>query len=244
MSIIRTIATAGRVLRQLRHDPRTLAMLFLVPSILMIILKYVFQGQPAVFEHMAPMYLGVFPMIMMFMVTSIVTLRERGSGTLDRLMTTPMSKLDFIIGYAIAFSLLGLLQALVVTAVLLGPLQVAVVGGEIPTIISAVFAAFLGTAMGLFTSAFARSEFQAVQFMPAFVFPQLLTCGLFIPRDQMADILQWFANVMPLTYSVEAMKQVTNYSAWTSTLKGDLIIVGVVAIVALLLGSITIRRQE
>ena len=244
MSISRTVATAGRVLRQLRHDPRTLAMLFLVPSILMIILKYVFQGQPAVFERMAPMYLGVFPMIMMFMVTSIVTLRERGSGTLDRLMTTPMSKLDFIIGYAIAFSLLGLLQALVVTAVLLGPLQVTVVGGEIPTIISAVFAAFLGTAMGLFTSAFARSEFQAVQFMPAFVFPQLLTCGLFIPRDQMADILQWFANVMPLTYSVEAMKQVTNYSTWTSTLTGDLIIVGGVAIAALLLGSITIRRQE
>lgn len=244
MSVRKTIATTGRVLRQLRHDPRTLLMLFVVPPILMTILKYVFEGQPAVFENIAPMYLGIFPMVMMFMVTSIVTLRERSGGTLDKLMTMPISKLDFILGYAIAFSLLGFLQALVASTVLLGPLQVTVAGGEIPTIISAVMAAFLGTTLGLFTSAFARSEFQAVQFLPAFIFPQLLTCGLFIPRDQMADVLQWFANIMPLTYSVDAMKQVTLYSSWTSALTMDLITVGGFAIAALLLGSLTIRRRE
>ncbi len=244
MSIKKTLATTGRVLRQLRHDPRTLFMLFIVPAVLMTILKYVFQDQPKVFDSIAPLYLGIFPMIMMFMVTSIVTLRERSGGTLDRLMTMPISKLDFILGYAIAFSLLGFLQALVTTIVLLGPLGVTVMGGEIPTLIAAVLSAFLGTTLGLFTSAFAKSEFQAVQFMPAFVFPQLLICGLFIPRDQMADVLQWFANIMPLTYSVDAMKQVTLYADWTSALTGDLITVGCFAVGALLLGSLTIRRRE
>jgi ABC-2 type transport system permease protein len=159
-------------------------------------------------------------------------------------MTTPVSKLDFILGYAIAFSLLGFLQAIVTGTVMLGLLQVTVMGGTIPTIIGAVFASFLGTTLGLFISAFARSEFQAVQFMPAFLFPQVLTCGLFIARTQMARPLQWFADVMPLTYSVDAMKRVTENSAWAALLTRDLIVVGAFGIVALILGSATIRRRE
>ena len=159
-------------------------------------------------------------------------------------MTMPIGKLDFIIGYAIAFCLVALLQATIAATVMLGFLGVTVMGGTAPTIISAILAAFLGTALGLFVSAFATSEFQAVQFMPAFIFPQLLTCGLFVARSQMARPLQWFSNVVPLTYSVDAMKQVTEHAAWTSTLTKDLLIVAGFAIAALILGSLTIRRQE
>ncbi|HUD07793.1 MAG TPA: ABC transporter permease [Candidatus Saccharimonadales bacterium] len=244
MSIRRTVATTHRVLNQLRHDPRTLALLFIVPPVLITILKYVFQGEKNTFNHIAPMLLGIFPMIMMFLITSIVTLRERTSGTLDRLMTMPISKLDFILGYAIAFSLLGFLQALVSGVVMLDLLHVTVLGGSLPTVIGAVFASFLGTALGLFISAFARSEFQAVQFMPAFLFPQLLTCGLFVARPQMVKLLQWFADIMPLTYSVDAMKRITTNSAWTGMLTRDLIVVGAFGIAALILGSATIRRRE
>jgi len=244
MSIRRTVATTHRVLNQLRHDPRTLDLLFIVPPVLITILKYVFQGEKNTFNHIAPMLLGIFPMIMMFLITSIVTLRERTSGTLDRLMTMPISKLDFILGYAIAFSLLGFLQALVSGVVMLDLLHVTVLGGSLPTVIGAVFASFLGTALGLFISAFARSEFQAVQFMPAFLFPQLLTCGLFVARPQMVKLLQWFADIMPLTYSVDAMKRITTNSAWTGMLTRDLIVVGAFGIAALILGSATIRRRE
>jgi ABC-2 type transport system permease protein len=219
-------------------------MLFIVPPILLTIMKYVFQGQPQTFNSIAPMLLGIFPMVMMFLITSIVTLRERTTGTLDRLMTMPMTKLDFIFGYAIAFSFLGFCQALISGGVMLGLLNVSVLGGALPTIVAVVFAAFLGTSLGLFLSAFATSEFQAIQFMPAFIFPQLLTCGLFIARDQMAKPLQWFADVMPLTYSVDAMKQVTLHASWTSELTRDLIVVAAFGIAALILGSITIRRQE
>jgi ABC-2 type transport system permease protein len=244
MNLVKAWATASRVLRQLRHDPRTLALLFVVPSLLLILLKYVFNSQPQLFATLAPMLLGIFPMVMMFLITSIATLRERRSGTLDRLMTMPVAKLDFIVGYALAFSVVALLQASITAAVLLGVLQVSVLGGAIATIVGAVCAALLGTALGLFSSAFAATEFQAIQFMPAFMFPQLLVCGLFVQRDQMARPLQWFADVLPLTYTVDAMKQVTTSAVWTSAHTKDLGIALAFAVAALLLGALTIRRQE
>lgn len=243
MSSRRTFVTAGRVLRQLRHDPRTLALIFLVPPVLLTILKYVFQDEHQ-FNAIAPMILGIFPLVVMFIVTSIATLRERTIGTLDRLMTMPLSKFDLIFGYAAAFSLVALVQACIASVVVLGLLGVTVLGGTLPVLIGAVASAFLGTALGLFLSAFARSEFQAVQFMPAFIFPQLLTCGLFVPREQMAQVLQWFADIMPLTYSVDAMQQISQHAEWTGTLTRDLIVVVAYGLAVLVLGSITIRRQD
>jgi ABC-2 type transport system permease protein len=243
MSPHKTLATSRRVLTQLRHDPRTLGMLFVVPPVLITVLKYVYQNNTA-FNGIAPMLLGIFPMVMMFLITSIATLRERTNGTLERLMTMPMGKVDFILGYAIAFAVLAFIQALVATSVMLGLLHVVVLGGTVPTVIGAVVSALLGTSLGLFVSAFAATEFQAVQFMPAFIFPQLLMCGLFVPREQMAKILQWLADIFPLTYSVDAMKQVTSHANWTGTLTRDLLVVVVYVVAALLLGSLTIRRQE
>jgi ABC-2 type transport system permease protein len=244
MTAAKTLSTTGRVLSQLRHDHRTLALIFVVPSVLMTILKYVYQGEAAVFDTIAPMLLGIFPMIMMFLITSIVTLRERSSGTLSRLMTMPMAKPDFIFGYAVAFCVLAFVQAVITSGVVLGLLGVTVLAGTIPTLIFAVLSAFLGTAMGLFTSAFARSEFQAVQFLPAFVFPQLLVCGLFVARPAMSRPLQWFADIMPLTYSVDGMKQLTSHTSWTTVLTRDVIVVACFALLFLALASATIRRQE
>lgn len=244
MSARKVLATARRVLQQLAHDHRTVALILFVPVILLTILKYTFQGQPETFNSIAPMILGIFPLVIMFIVTSIATLRERTVGTLDRLMTMPISKLDFILGYAVAFAVLAVIQASLASMVVLGLLGVTVAGGTVMVLVSAVVSALLGTSLGLFFSAFATSEFQAVQFMPAFIFPQLLTCGLFVARDQMARPLQWFADVMPLTYSVDAMKQISLHAQWTDALTRDLIVVVAFGIAALTLGSITIRRQE
>ncbi|HSX15421.1 MAG TPA: ABC transporter permease [Candidatus Saccharimonadales bacterium] len=244
MSPRRTFATAGRVLMQLHHDPRTVGLIVVVPCVLIALLKYVFNGQPQVFNAVAPMILGIFPLLMMFLVTSIATLRERKTGTLDRLMTMPIGKLDFIFGYATAFSLLALLQASVVSLVALGLLHVTVMGGTAAVLIAAVMAALLGTSLGLFVSAFATTEFQAVELVMPILMPQVLLCGLFAPRDQMAQLLQWLSDVFPLTYSVDAMCQITTHAGWGATLTRDLLIVLGCAVLALILGSITIRRQE
>lgn len=244
MSPRKTLETARRVLKQLSHDPRTLALVLLVPLLLITLLRYVFDGQKLLFNSLAPMILGIFPLLMMFLITSIATLRERTSGTLDRLLTEPIGKGDLIFGYAIAFSLVGLVQACLASAVTLGLLGVVVQGGTLPIIITAVFAAFLGTALGLFVSAFARNEFQAVQLVMPILMPQILLCGLFVARSQMATVLQWLADIFPVTYSVDAMKQVTLHSSWTADLTRDLVIIGGVGVAVLILGAATIRRQE
>jgi ABC-2 type transport system permease protein len=243
MSPSRTLSTAMRVIAQLLHDPRTIALMLVVPCLLIVLLKYMFDGQDLLFNGIAPMILGIFPLLMMFLITSIATLRERRTGTLDRLMTMPISKLDFIFGYALAFSLLGLVQAVVVCSVALGLLGVTVAGGTLAVILAAVVAALLGTSLGLFVSAFAKSEFQAVELVMPILMPQILLSGLFVPREQMAKLLQWLSDVFPLSYSVDAMRELTVHASWTGQLTRDLVVVGGCALLALVLGSITIRRQ-
>lgn len=240
----RTFATTLRVLRQLQHDPQTIGLIFIVPCALLVLVKYVFDGQQAIFNHVEPLMLGIFPLTIMFLVTSIATLRERTTGTLDRLMTMPIAKLDFILGYALAFTLVATLQAAAASWVVMGLLGVPVAGGASPMLVGAILGAFLGTTLGLFVSAFARTEFQAVQFLPVVIFPQLLTCGLFVARDHMATALQKFSDFMPMTYSVDAMKHITVETTWSTTITHDFIVVVLCAVGALVLGAITIRRRD
>ena len=159
-------------------------------------------------------------------------------------MTLPMAKLDLLVGYALAFASLTIVQGAIASSVAIGLLGVSVEGGAGRMLLVAALSGLLGMSLGLFLSAFARNEFQAVQFLPAFVLPQLLTCGLFVSRDLMATPLQWFADVMPMTYIVDAMKQVTTYSGWTDDLVRDLMIVSAFVVGALLLGAATLRRSR
>lgn len=237
-----TLSTARRILTQLRHDPRTVAMLLVVPAFLIALLRYVFDSE-ALFDRIAPALLGIFPFIVMFLVTSVATLRERTSGTLERLMAMPMGKLDLLFGYALAFGLVAIAQIGVVAAVAVAWLGLDVAGSLWMLLLVAVLDAVLGMALGLFVSAFARSEFQAVQFMPAVVLPQALLCGLFVPREQMAEVLEWISNVLPLSYAVEAMHEVTGSSEVSEALIRALAVVGGCAILALVLGAATLRRR-
>jgi len=182
LNLSRTLATAGRVLRQLRHDPRTIALMLLVPCLMLFLLRYVFDGSPRTFDSIGASLLGIFPLITMFLVTSIATLRERTSGTLERLLAMPLGKGDVIAGYALAFGTLAIVQSALATGLALWFLDLDVTGSAWLLLLVALLDALLGTALGLFVSAFAASEFQAVQFMPAVIFPQLLLCGLFTPR--------------------------------------------------------------
>jgi ABC-2 type transport system permease protein len=238
-----TLVTAARVLRQVRTDRRTVALIILVPCLLIGLLAWMFTGTP-VFNSLGPALLGVFPMIVMFVVTSVATLRERQSGTLERLLTTPLGKGDFMLGYAVAFGMLAVLQAVIATAFAVWVCGLEVAGPLWLLIVVAVVDAVLGTALGLLASGFARTEFQAVQFMPAFIFPQFLLCGLFLPRDRMPDVLHWISDVLPLSYAVDAMKAITTE---VDPLRDVLVDVGIVAgfiVLALALASLTLSRRS
>ena len=205
MSAGRTLATAERVLRQLRHDRRTLALVFLVPPFLLTLFRYVFDGQPETFDRVGGPLVGIFPFTSMFLVTSIAMLRERTSGTLERLMSMPIAKGDLLGGYGLAFAAVAAVQASITSAVAFGLLGLDTAGPIWAVVVIAVGNALLGMALGLFLSAFATTEFQAVQFMPAVVIPQILLCGLLVPRDQMAPPLEWLSNLLPLTYAYDAL---------------------------------------
>lgn len=237
-----TLATARRILTQLRHDPRTVAMLIVVPSLLMVLLRFVFNSE-AVFSRVAPALLGVFPFLIMFLITSITTLRERTTATLERLMTLPIGRMDLLFGYAIAFGSIAIVQVGVAAGISLAWLGLDIAGSIAMLLLIAVLDALLGMALGLFVSAFARTEFQAVQFMPLFVLPQILLCGLFVPRGEMGWLLNWLSDVMPLSYAVEALTRVTTSGTVDATLIRDLIIVGTCALAALTLGAATLRRR-
>ena len=242
MNLHRTVLTAGRVLAQLRADHRTIALMLVVPCVLIGLLAWIFQDTP-VFDGLGAPLLGVFPFVVMFIVTSVATLRERTSGTLERLLTTPMGKGDFMLGYAIAFGVMAVLQALVATAFAVWVCGLDVAGPLWQLVVVAVLDALLGSALGLLASGFARTEFQAVQFMPAFVLPQFLLCGLLVSRDQLPDLLRPVSDVLPLSYAVDAMKVVTTSAAPGGDVVGDAVVILGWVVASLVLGSLTLRRR-
>jgi len=238
-----TLRTAARILRQLRHDRRTIAMILVVPTLLLTLLRYLYDSQPLLFDRVGLIMLGLFPLVIMFLLTSVAMLRERTSGTLERLLTTPIRKVDILLGYGIAFAVAAAVQAVIVSALAFLLLGLDTLGPPWLVAVIAIANAVLGMALGLLVSAFANSEFQAVQFMPAVVLPQVLLCGLLAPRDEMAGWMHAISNVLPMTYAVEALQELGVHPDPTAIMWRDLgIIVGCI-IVALLLGAATLRRR-
>ncbi|MCT9821416.1 ABC transporter permease [Microbacterium sp. W1N] len=242
MSPARTLATAGRVLRQLSHDPRSIALMLVAPSLLVGLFAWLFSEQEGVFDQFGGAILALFPFVIMFLITSITTLRERRGGTLERLMATPLAKADFIAGYALAFGLMATLQAVVTVAFAVLVCGLTVDGPIWQLGLVAVVDAVLGTALGLLASAFARTEFQAVQFMPLLVFPQIILGGLFMPREDMPDVLFAISDWLPLSHAIDAVNAVAAGESG-SDLWGPLLIVAAFAAGSLVLASLTLRRR-
>jgi ABC-2 type transport system permease protein len=237
-----TLAVAERVFRQLRHDPRTIALLLVVPCVLIVLVRYVLNDAGE-FERVGIPMLGLFPLITMFLASSITMLRERTTGTLERLMSLPLAKLDLLAGYAIAFGLLATVQATLVSVIGFTWLDLDAGHSTVLVVALALGSGLLGMAMGLFVSAFASTEFQAVQFMPAFVLPQILLCGLFQPREDMAPALDTASDFLPLTYSFDALLRAGSPAPLGSEFTLDVVVLVGASALALVLGAATLRRR-
>ncbi len=239
-----TAAIAARVLTQLRRDHRTLAIMLVLPCLLITLLWWMFDDLPGnTFDRLGPALLAMFPFIVMFLVTSVTTLRERSGGTLERLLAMPMGKLDFLFGYALAFGLVAAVQSALAVVLSVGLLDLTIEGPVWLLTVVAIVDAVLGSALGLFVSAFARTEFQAVQFMPALVIPQILLCGLFVPRVALPGFLETVSDVLPLSYAVDAMQHLTRTTS-TGEVWSDLAIVAAYAVAGLALGAGTLSRRS
>jgi ABC-2 type transport system permease protein len=237
-----TLATAARVGAQLRRDRRTVAMVLVVPPALLALLDAMFASDPTVMARTGPALVGLLPLVMMFLITSIAMLRERTSGTLERLMSMPLAKLDLLVGYALAFALVAAVQATVTGTVAFVLLGIDTAGPAWAVVALAVANALLGMALGLLVSAFATSEFQAVQFLPAIMLPQLLLIGLFVPRDRLPVGLEAVSAVLPATYAYDALVKVASDAA-DAGLAADLTVVAGTIALALGLAAATLRRR-
>jgi ABC-2 type transport system permease protein len=237
-----TLATAVRVSAQLRRDNRTVALVLVVPPALLLLLDAMFDADPTVMPRIGPALVGLLPLVMMFLITSIAMLRERTTGTLERLMSMPLAKLDLLAGYALAFAFVAAVQATVTGTVAFAVLGVGTAGPAWAVVALAVANALLGMALGLLVSAFATSEFQAVQFLPAVMLPQLLLVGLLVPRARLPAALDAVAAVLPATYAYDALLAVAAGDTGPGLVADVAVVVGAI-VVALALAAATLRRR-
>ncbi|TPG32143.1 ABC transporter permease [Mycolicibacterium hodleri] len=243
------LATTGRILRQLAGDHRSVVMILAVPALIITLMYFMFQdvphrpGVPAPFNNACLIMLGVFPLIIMFLITSITMQRERVSGTLERILTTPLRRVDLLAAYGTAFSIAAAAQATLACVISFWLLGLDTAGSPGLVFVIAIVNAVLGVGLGLLCSAFARTEFQAVQFMPVVIVPQLLLCGIIVPRDALPGWLQWISNAMPASYALEALREVGAHPDLTATAARDIAIVVAFAVVAMALAAVTLRRR-
>lgn len=243
------LATTARILRQLAADHRSMAMIMLVPTLVITLMYFMFAevphppGTPSPFNNACLIMLGVFPLVVMFLITSITMQRERVSGTLERILTTPLRRFDLLAAYGTAFSIAAAAQAALACGVAFWLLGFDTAGSPVWVFVIAIVNAVLGVGLGLLCSAFARTEFQAVQFMPVVVVPQLLLCGILVPREDLPDWLQWISNALPASYALEALQQVGAYAEPTAIAVRDIAVVIGFALVALGLAAGTLRRR-
>lgn len=246
------LATTARILRQLAGDHRSVAMILVVPALIITLMYFMFSkisdrprppGTPSPFDNACLIMLGVFPLIVMFLITSITMQRERVSGTLERILTTPLRRFDLLAAYGTAFSIAAAAQASLACLISFWLLGLDTAGSPALVFVIAIINAVLGVGLGLLCSAFARTEFQAVQFMPVVIAPQLLLCGIIVPRDVLPDWLQWISNAMPASYALEALKEVGAHPDLTATAARDIAIVIAFAVVAMGLAAATLRRR-
>jgi ABC-2 type transport system permease protein len=159
-------------------------------------------------DALAPLFIGLFAFFFVFLLTSVSFLRERSQGTIERLMVSPLSKAELVLGYVFGFLVFAMLQSLVILLFVIYVLQVHYHGNLGLLFLVTLALTIGGVNMGIFASAFARNELQVVQFIPLLLVPQVLLGGLFFAVATLPPVLKQIAYVLPLTYANFALQGV------------------------------------
>ena len=236
-----TFIIAGRVVRQLTRDRRTMALIFLVPLVVMTLIGLSFP-RTSVLDYIAPALLATLALFFGFLLTGISFLRERSQGTLERLMASPVSRLDIVVGYLCGFLIFALAQTLIILLFTVYVLKVNYYGDLWQIFVFQVVVITGAVSLGIFISTFARNEFQMVQFIPLIILPQVFLCGVIWPVEQMPDYLQWLSAVLPLTYAVDGLRNIMLSGKNLMDLGFELGVLVGFAVLMSIIAAVTVRR--
>ncbi len=243
ISMGRSLAIALRIVRQVRRDHRSLALIIVAPVVVMSLVGFSFFERREILDNVAPALLAVFAFFFVFILTGVSFLRERAQGTLERLLTTPVSRADILLGYLLGFLLFATVQTLVILLFTVWILQVEYRGDLWQVMVLLLTVTVVGVNLGIFISTFARNEFQVVQFIPLVLAPQIFLSGLILPVEELPGLFQAASSVLPLTYSVEGLREIMLRGGGLGDVVRELAVLLAFAVGLLVLVSATLRRR-
>jgi ABC-2 type transport system permease protein len=238
-----TLTVARRVMVQLIRDRRTIALVIIVPLVIAAISGVAIPDK-RMLDSAAPAVLATLILFFGFIITGISFLRERTQGTLERLLVSPVSRMDIVGGYLLGLLLFALIQTLIMFFYMVYVIDVNYRGDLWQILIFQLLMGINAVCLGTFFSAFARNEFQMLQFIPLIIVPQIFLCGLFIPISQLPDYLEWIAKFLPLTYGVEGIKALMLEGKDLVNIGKDIGILAAYAVGLSVLASLTLRRSK
>lgn len=238
----RTFAIASRVVRQIARDHRSVALIIVAPVIVMGLVGFSFKDQEAVLDQIAPALIAVFALFFTFILTGVSFLRERAQGTLERLMVTPVGRRDIMLGYLLGFLLFAAVQSVVILLFTIFALQINYQGDLWQIFVLLMVLTVVAVSLGIFVSTFARNEFQVVQFIPIILAPQIFLSGAILPVEQLPSYFQTAAKVLPLTYAIDALREIMLRGRTLADVWSDLGALALFAAVLVALATATVRR--
>ncbi|MCR8643601.1 ABC transporter permease [Paenibacillus sp. N1-5-1-14] len=207
-------------------------------------IHYVYgDANTSFFDVLSPVLVGFFVFFFVFLISGIGLLRERMTGTLDRLMSTPIRRSEIIMGYLIGYGLFALIQTIIVVIYSINVLDLVLVGSIWHVILINILIAFVALTLGILLSTFASSEFQMIQFIPLVVVPQVFFSGLF-PLDNMATWLQSLGKIMPLYYAADALKGIMYKGQGLSEVSFDILVLTGFAILFIVLNIFALKKYR
>lgn len=235
------IAIAGRVILQLSRDHRTMALIVMAPILVMTLIGLSFPDKSQL-NFIAPALLATIALFFSFLITGVTFLRERSQGTLERLMASPVSRLDVVLGYLFGLFVFALLQTLIIFFFTIYVLDVTY-RGDLWQILVFQLVVIMGSVnLGIFTSTFARNEFQVIQFIPIIILPQVFLGGILWPVEQMPKYLQYLSDILPLTYAVKGLRDIMSSGKGLLDVGVDLGVLVAFTILTSILAAMTLKR--
>jgi ABC-2 type transport system permease protein len=235
------VPIAKRIILQLGRDHRTLALIVLAPILVMTLIGLSFPDKTQL-NYIAPALLATIALFFSFLITGVTFLRERSQGTLERLMASPVSQLDIVLGYLFGLFVFALLQTLIIFFFTIYVLSVSYRGDLWQILIFQLVIIMGSVNLGIFTSTFARNEFQVIQFIPIIILPQVFLGGILWPVEQMPKYLQYLSDILPLTYAVKGLRDIMLSGKGLLDVGVDLGVLGGFTILTSILAALTLKR--